>query len=182
MVAEHTTNLSLEALSAEVASRLDEIGLTDAQQDHRVSAVPDARTIRYYTTLGLLDRPKMEGRQARYGNRHVLQLLAIKALQGAALPLSEIQARLYGRSDQELESLLASFSAEPRTRKRDDTIHPLIWREVVIEPGLKLMVEGGWAPKSSSEEIEHKIRAVLSALQNSSGSNGGFHDEQDGTR
>ena len=48
----------------------------------RVRAVPDARTIRYYTTLGLIDRAaEMRGRTALYGERHLLQLVAIKRMQ-----------------------------------------------------------------------------------------------------
>src|SRR5689334_22778747 len=110
MIKEELRELTLEELSSEAERLLEEQGLIDVQQDGRVSAAPDARTIRYYTTLGLLDRPRMVGRQAQYGRRHLLQLLAIKALQGVSLPLSEIQARLYSRSDRELEAILASMS------------------------------------------------------------------------
>ncbi len=63
----------------------------------RVRDVPDRRTIRYYTTLGLLDRPAdMRGRTALYGHRHLLQLVAIKRLQARGLPLAEIQQQLLG--------------------------------------------------------------------------------------
>ena len=48
----------------------------------RVREIPDRRTIRYYTTLGIVDRPlEMQGRSAFYGQRHLLQLVAIKRLQ-----------------------------------------------------------------------------------------------------
>jgi DNA-binding transcriptional MerR regulator len=164
MMTEQPMPLTLEELSNEVASHLEQHGLLGAQQDHRVSSVPDARTIRYYTTLGLLDRPRMDGRQARYGRRHVLQLLAVKALQGASMPLSEIQSRLYGRSDAELTALLASLSEERVVRKEEESVRPLIWRELVIEPGLRLMVEEGWTLKADRSTLEERIRAVLSAL------------------
>src|SRR5256885_15960856 len=104
--------LSLDELSSEVAIQLAELGLLGAAADARVSAAPDARTVRYYTTLGLLDRPRIENRQARYGERHVLQLLAIKALQAFDLPLAGIQQRLYARSDAELAQLVGALSAE----------------------------------------------------------------------
>src|SRR5437762_5194630 len=107
-------SLSLPELSSEVATALSRLGLLGAAPDARVSAAPDARTVRYYTTLGLLDRPRIEGRQARYGERHLLQLLAIKALQAVDLPLAEIQQRLYGRSDAELKALVDSLAAEAR--------------------------------------------------------------------
>src|SRR5262245_39472227 len=58
----------------------------------RVRELPDQRTIRYYTTQGLLDRPaEMRGRTALYGRRHLLQLVAIKRLQARGLSLSAIQ-------------------------------------------------------------------------------------------
>lgn len=74
----------------------------------RVSAVPDRRMLRYYTTLGLLDRPlEVRGRTAHYGRRHLLQVVAIKRLQAAGASLAEIQRRLTGASDEELEAIAA---------------------------------------------------------------------------
>ncbi len=76
------------------------------QPSGRVRDVPDLRTIRYYTTLGLLDPPlEMHGRTAYYGWRHVWQLLAIKRLQYAGVPLVEIQQRLAGADDRTLKKL-----------------------------------------------------------------------------
>lgn len=67
------------------------------QANGQVRDVPDRRTIRYYTTLGLIDRPaEMRGRTALYGRRHLLQLVAIKRLQAAGRSLAEIQQRLLG--------------------------------------------------------------------------------------
>jgi hypothetical protein len=57
-----------------------------------VRAIPDDRTVRYYGTIGLLDRPSvMRGRTALYGKKHVAQVVAIKRLQGLGRSLSEIQ-------------------------------------------------------------------------------------------
>jgi hypothetical protein len=89
---------TLDDLGAQVALALavDYAG----QASGRVRDVPDRRTIRYYTTLGLVDRPAaMRGRTALYGMRHLLQLVAIKRLQANGLSLAEIQARLVGLTD-----------------------------------------------------------------------------------
>src|SRR5947207_15060720 len=127
----------LDQLSNRVAGELADRGLHGAAADGRVSAVPDARTVRYYTTLGLLDRPTIEARQARYGERHLLQLLAIKALQAIELPLAEIQQRLYARSDAELRALVDALTAEARehaaARKRVAAVHALRLREVAVD-------------------------------------------------
>lgn len=72
----------------------------------RVRDIPDLRTIRYYTTLGLLDRPaEIRGRTAFYGHRHLLQLVAIKRLQGRGLTLAEIQRQLVGLTNAALIQL-----------------------------------------------------------------------------
>lgn len=157
--------LSLDELTNEVKRLLQDYGLFDAQQDHRVSPVPDLRTIRYYTSLGLVDRPIPDPpRQAKYKMRHVWQLLAIKALQGAQLSLADVQSRLYGLSESELKALVETVkSSIASTRRPAEDVHPIIWREFVVAPGLKVMVADGWTFNSDVEKqlIEEKLRAVL---------------------
>jgi DNA-binding transcriptional MerR regulator len=108
-----TSLWTLDELGARVALALAEN--YDGQANGRVREVPDRRTIRYYTTLGLIDRPAdMRGRTALYGRRHLLQLVAIKRLQTHGISLAEIQARLVGISTsglQKLAQLPADFDA-----------------------------------------------------------------------
>ncbi len=74
----------------------------------RVRDVPDLRAIRYYTTIGLIDRPaEMRGRTAYYGRRHLCQLVAIKRLQSQGLSLAQIQQRLLNLGNRELENIAA---------------------------------------------------------------------------
>src|SRR5690242_15059785 len=48
----------------------------------RVRDVPNERLIRWYGTVGLVDPPlSRRGRVARYGRRHLLQLIAVKRRQ-----------------------------------------------------------------------------------------------------
>jgi DNA-binding transcriptional MerR regulator len=94
---------------------IDELGARTAQAlafdydgppNDRVRDVPDQRTIRYYTTLGVIDRPAaMRGRTALYGRRHLLQLVAIKRLQAKGLSLADIQRQLLGLTDAGLARL-----------------------------------------------------------------------------
>jgi len=90
---------------ADLAARaLDEGGVQVASG--RVTGVPDARLIRWYTTIGLLDRPTLgPGRIARYGRRHLLQLVAVKRLQAQGLALAQIQQRLAGATDDRLRAV-----------------------------------------------------------------------------
>ncbi|MFI6786392.1 helix-turn-helix domain-containing protein [Nonomuraea sp. NPDC050383] len=71
----------------------------------RVREVPGERLIRWYTTIGLVDPPlSRRGRVARYGRRHLLQLVAVKRLQAAGLSIADIQVALAGATDAMLET------------------------------------------------------------------------------
>jgi DNA-binding transcriptional MerR regulator len=74
--------------------------------NRRVTDLPDQRTIRWYSTIGLLDRPSgSRGRTALYGQRHLLQLVAIKRRQAEGRTLAEIQAELVGATDRTLRRI-----------------------------------------------------------------------------
>jgi DNA-binding transcriptional MerR regulator len=86
------------------------------QPSGRVRDVPDRRAIRWYTTIGLIDRPVAHrGRTALYGPRHLLQLVAVKRLQAKGLPLVAIQQELAGATDTQLARVAhpAPASAAP---------------------------------------------------------------------
>ncbi|HVS38208.1 MAG TPA: MerR family transcriptional regulator [Gemmataceae bacterium] len=92
----------------ELCDRVERVLAVDypGQASGRVRDVPDRRTIRYYTTLGLIDRPAaMRGRTGLYGVRHILQLAAVKRLQAQGLALADVQARLVGQTDAALRQL-----------------------------------------------------------------------------
>jgi DNA-binding transcriptional MerR regulator len=76
------------------------------QLSGRVRELPNDRLIRWYATVGLVDPPlSRTGRIARYGRRHLLQLVAVKRRQAQGLSLTEIQAELLGAPDSYLESV-----------------------------------------------------------------------------
>jgi DNA-binding transcriptional MerR regulator len=119
-----TTLWTIDALSAQAALALsvDYAG----QGNGQVREVPDLRTIRYYITLGLIDRPAaMRGRTALYGRRHLAQLVAIKRLQAKGLTLAELQRQLLGLTDSELARIAQlphrEDNAEPQPRRRTET-------------------------------------------------------------
>lgn len=122
------------------------------QASGRVRELPDQRAIRYYTTIGLVDRPSaMRARTALYGRRHLLQLVAIKRLQAGGRTLAEVQRELAGATDAQLE-LVARVPAtvEPRApaageapmptrpapamRPRVAAERPAFWRRGAGEP------------------------------------------------
>src|SRR5918996_1549093 len=92
----------------ELAERVDAALAVDyaGQPSGRVRDVPDRRAIRWYTTIGLVDRPPApRGRTALYGPPPPLQLVAVKRLQAGGLPLVAIQRELAGATDDRLARL-----------------------------------------------------------------------------
>jgi DNA-binding transcriptional MerR regulator len=61
--------------------------------------------IRWYTTIGLVDRPVMQGRTALYGTRHLAQIVAVKRRQAEGLSLADIQGELAGAPDDTLRRI-----------------------------------------------------------------------------
>jgi DNA-binding transcriptional MerR regulator len=118
-----------EALAAEYS------GATDG----RVRDVPDRRAIRWYTTIGLVDRPLgMRGRTALYGPRHLRQLVAIKRRQAAGRSLSQIQAELTFVSDDDLvvlarvpDELVETAEAPDQTA---ESRHMRFWSQLPARP------------------------------------------------
>ena len=154
-------DLSLDDVVAAVERLLQHAGLDDRTPDGRVAPVPDARTVRYYTTLGLVDRPRIVDREARYGQRHVLQLAAIKRLQAEGARLADVQRRLYGRSDAELQALLAT-AATPR--RNESPVQPVAWREMEVVPGLRILAQADWELHGNEDDVMARVRAALDLL------------------
>lgn len=89
---------TIDELAARAAEALASEGVR--APNGRVAALPARRVIRWYATIGLLDRPlRTGGRVARYGERHLLQLVAVKRRQAEGQPLAAIQAELAGATD-----------------------------------------------------------------------------------
>ena len=129
---------TLDELVARVSGALGTADYPGAPNG-RVREVPDRRAIRWYTTIGLLDRPAgMRGRTALYGPRHLAQLVAIKRRQAQGRSLAEIQAELVGVTDTVLYGIAGvdpeqaeeapqaprrAFWAEPVTADAPETVH-----------------------------------------------------------
>lgn len=115
----HEALWTLSELVAEVAAQLARN--YEASGNGQVRAVPDERAIRYYTNLGLVDRPAaMRGRTALYGRRHLAQLVAIKRLQSLDKPLSEIQKLLPTLDDETLSRIAGvTLAATERGRRAE---------------------------------------------------------------
>jgi DNA-binding transcriptional MerR regulator len=100
------TVAELAELAAGTLAAGDRPGHGMTRANGRVRDVPNERLIRWYATVGLVDPPlSRRGRVARYGPRHLLQLVAIKRRQAEGRSLAEIQAELAGATDASLAAV-----------------------------------------------------------------------------
>jgi len=121
---------------------VDRIAPTSLTLDEVAAAVDlPKRTVRYYIQLGLVDRPEGETRAARYGARHIEQLIAIRKWSAAGVSLERIRDLLSGEAG----------PVPPRPRS-PGTVE--MWSHVVLADGLELTLEPGRAELSPEKARE----------------------------
>lgn len=98
-------NLTVDQLLAKANRRIDEMGVVMPERS-RAGQYIDLRTFRYYRSQKLLDPPNdKDGTAGLYGERHMWQLVAIKAMQASWMPISEIRNKLASASDEQLTAI-----------------------------------------------------------------------------
>ncbi len=151
---------TLPALCAEAEGLLRAAG--PPPEDERVTAFPDVRTVRYYQSLGLVDKPlRYDGRQAIYGYRHLLQVLTVKVLQTESFSLAQLQQSLAGFDDARLEAALAQVlptQTGPPPPAETELLSPFL--TVELGPGLLLTVDTRVHP--APLPLIHTLRHALS--------------------
>lgn len=124
----------------------------------------NVRALRYYRHLGLLDAPE-DGTGAGYSEKHLLQLQAIRLLQGTGLPLGRIQQLLYGRPVAELRKIVKRGLTEISTAPSSPAL-PLAsaeaWRLYPLDNDFILIARN--ADQPTPEQID-AIRAILNQQQ-----------------
>src|SRR5262249_40169079 len=132
------------------------IAALPAPKNGQVRAIPDERTIRYYATIGLLDRPSaMRGRTALYGLRHVAQVVAIKRLQASGRSLTDIQSLLATLDDHTLARMSGvELEARPRATARTE-----FWKREPKATAVEASPDDdGAAPERRSREVQDDQR------------------------
>ncbi|MBX3162480.1 MAG: MerR family transcriptional regulator [Deltaproteobacteria bacterium] len=133
-----------------------------APKNGQVRAVPDERTIRYYGTIGLLDRPiAMRGRTALYGRRHLAQVVAIKRLQTTGSSLADIQALWPSLDDATLSRMagvaLTAAAPSPPPPPSPRPARADFWRAAPGELAAPESVEPPAAPPVEPLEIQIEL-------------------------
>jgi len=148
---------TVEDLAAEVNQWCDRHQVVPAsgQSGERMSE----RNVRYYRTFGLLDAP-VTGGGAGYGEKHRLQLIAIRLLQAQGIPLNRIRELLFGRTIEELRQIekrgLAELQQSQIAPFRPSSSES--WTMTPIDDEFLLVSRRG---RGISDDLRARLRAVL---------------------
>jgi DNA-binding transcriptional MerR regulator len=118
------------------------------------------RNVRFYRTIGLVDAPESGGGQG-YSEKHKLQLMAVRLLQGQGLPLRRIRDLLLGRSISDLRLIEKQGLAEHKREAQPTTFRPMPgedWRMTPLDSEFLLVSRQN---RPLPEGVLDELRAVL---------------------
>jgi DNA-binding transcriptional MerR regulator len=115
----------------------------------QLSALTDLplRTIRYYIQLGIVDRHEGDRKHARYTQKHLDQVLQVRAMADQGTPLERIKQLIHG------------ISTPPPPPKAAGDISVI--SKVFVAPGVDLHLEPQIA-SLSPDKLRRFVRTVLS--------------------
>ena len=154
---------TVEELAQAVRSWCEKHGIAPA--NGQASEEISERTIRYYRTLGLLDAP-LGSYVKTFGDKHRLQLIAIRVYQAQGLPLRKIREELYGKSLADLvafeksaarkgaQGLAASIPLAPAYGHESWSVTPLGRGFMLVSR------EHTHVPAAVLQQIQHLLAAV----------------------
>ncbi len=104
-LAQNNPNWSLDDFVKIVNLQLPQF-LPEGTGNTRVRESVTVRLVRHYTSLGMVDEPLKQGREARYTYRHMLQLLLVRRLLAEGYGSNAIGDLAISKNNGELEAML----------------------------------------------------------------------------
>ncbi len=145
------------------------------ERDARLREGVSARLVRHLTTLGLIEEPLREGREARYTPRHLLQLLVARRLMAEGYTTGAVKKLTAGADDMQLEALLQSGTqlAVEVSRPADPTPLELAHFEPMPIVGASEEAAAvGSSEPPASRKAEHDASAFLRRVREREGKAG----------
>ncbi len=154
-------------LAAHAGSLVDAAGIRPTNASARVA--PSARSIRFYVSAGLIDRPEGTGTAATYHYRHLLQLLAVKIRQREGQSLETIKTEISGMTGDMLERRIATSLEKVLLAKADqvaatqDDSTVVVWRRIPVAEGIEIHVreDSVGSSESSAIAMREAVRAAI---------------------
>ena len=140
-------------------------------QHSRVKRLYTDRSFRHYQTLGCIDPPEKEGRQASYQFRHFVQALLVRKLLWERVPSEQIVVVMSGRGTEETERMLrggiemVGRGGEDRNGQESPASGMVeTWRRVQVVPGVELHLRDG-LKKLRAADLKNLLAALEKALR-----------------
>lgn len=122
------------------------------------------RNLRYYRSMGLVDPPVAGGGQG-YGEKHRLQVVAIRLLQAQGLPLNRIRELLLGRDLAELR-LIEKRGVDELDSRRKTFIQPATGESWIVYPLNDDYLVVSRRGRNLSPEQRNQMIEVLQQIEN----------------
>ncbi len=165
--------------------------LPQEKSNQRVREEVTVRLIRHYTSLGMLDDPGREGKEARYNYRHLLQVLVLRRLLAQGYTATAIDSFTLQKDNHELIDLLQggtqmtvmpanpalAFLEQVKSRKSPNSVversvnaqprqepAPKTWIHLEVLPGLELQVREDFQYPASFQERQNLMDLIQRLL------------------
>lgn len=163
------------------------------QEKYKVTDYPDPRTVRFYLTRGLMDKPsRYDGQKAIFSSKHLLQLIVIKYYQSQHLSIKQISEIINGLSYDDLINIILNHHEKDdnatylnrlsqNTKRLDleldkdktakNSSEETLWNHYVIESGFEIHIKRDFLPKGSShiEILTNRIKIIIKNLNKGTG-------------
>jgi len=146
-----------EQLLAAANRKIDELRI-EVPGSSRAGRYVTTRTFQFYRAQKLIDPPnEMRGTAGLYTERHLAQLLAVKALQAQWVPLPEIRRQLADASDEALNKIPTGDagpvkrSTKPTTETKPET--PRTWVQFDLHALVMVLVDARFLQSATSPTL-----------------------------
>lgn len=145
-MSKYIDSVLIDSMTSEIGSENQSYALADLC----VLVDLPVRTVRYYVQVGLVDRPEGETRAARYGAKHLEQLLQIKKWTASGISLDRIRELLHGEPTTVAPRQKAIGSVE-------------VCSHLMVADGIEVVIEPGRAGMTP-EQVRQFINGVMSVF------------------
>ena len=130
--------------------------MSDTEQQHSLGelcilADMPVRTFRYYVQTGLVDRPDGGTKGAKYGAKHLEQVLLIKKWTASGVSLERIKELLHGEA-----------SPVPAKARKPGSIE--VCSHLLVAEGVELVLEPGRA-QMTPEQVRKFVKGVMALYE-----------------